>query len=412
MSTLSQKTHPSERYYRNDTQAFPASRNLPNRSNDDDFPDMEELLSGRRQKSLPATADLNGDDHDGFIDIDELLSGMPQKGPTSVDPDHGGMAANMVNNGTRGGSPSNSSRSTARSSRDPIILGEDESIGAESETDYGSLNAALTAKSDSSSPHIADSDMADDDNDSAIVDSATLQLAADLPMSASPGNGTVTHQASPMQVNTEITQGSASYDDLDVTKEAEDEGIDVFADNEDDTDTCSTRRSRSSAVSSDNPASDSNPGLAAASHHQSDLTNDLVPRHGRRRDDSKNVRRKRLRTPALTGPASTASTVFAALESNDSERTQSVARLVAPAKEREIRDTDQEMVNDRGADYSNDEDYDDMSDAAASEIRRPPHSRKRVKRAKDMEHNDMETPSTHSLNVSYQATAATSSVSM
>jgi len=29
-----------------------------------------------------------------------------------------------------------------------------------------------------------------------------------------------------------------------------------------------------------------------------------------------------------------------------------------------------------------------------------------------MEHNDMETPSTHSLNVSYQATAATSSVSM
>ncbi|KAH6672626.1 hypothetical protein B0J14DRAFT_78188 [Halenospora varia] len=272
-------------------------------------------------------------------------------------------------------------------------------------------------------------DHQDDDNDSGVVDGARLQLATDLQMSASPGHGSVKHQASPMRVNSEITQGSASYDDLDVTKEAEDEGIDVFADDEDDADTCSTRRSGSSAVSSDNPASDSNvslselqgsqldstqppqPGPVAASHHRSDLTNDLVPRHRRRRD-TKNVRRKRLRTPALTGPASTASTVSAALKSNDSKRTQSVARLVAPAKEREIRDTDQEMVDDGGTDDSNDEDYDDMSDAAASEIRRPSRSRKRVKRAKDMEHNDMETPSTHSLNVSYQATAAASSVSM
>lgn len=127
-------------------------------------------------------------------------------------------------------------------------------------------------------------------------------------------------------------------------------------------------------------------------------------RHCRRRDDTKNVRRKRLRTPALT--------VSAALESNDSERTQSVARLVAPAKEQEIRDTDQEMVDNGGTDDSNDEDYDDISDAVASEIRRPPRSWKQVKRAKDMEHNDMETPSTYSLNVSYHATTATSSVSI
>jgi hypothetical protein len=88
-----------------------------------------------------------------------------------------------------------------------------------------------------------------------------------------------------MRVNREITQGSASYDNLDVTKEAEDEGINVFADDEDDADTCTTRRLGSFAVSSDNPASDSNvsisepqgsqhnsaqsphPGIAAASYH-------------------------------------------------------------------------------------------------------------------------------------------------
>jgi len=336
---------------------------------------------------------------------------------------------------------------------DPIILSDDESVSAESETDYSNLEVDLTAKSDSPSPHIADSDIVDgegfgfgttyisdrlvadhqgdsNDSDSGVADSARLQLAADLPRSVSPGHGTVTHQASPIRVNTEITQGSASYDDLDVTKEAEEEGIDVLVDDEDDADTYSTKRSGSSAISSDNPASDSNvslselqdgqhdstqspqPGPAVASHHQSDLTNDLLPRHRRRRDDTKNVRRKRLRMPSLTRPPSTASPVSAALESNDFERTQSVALLAAPAKEREIRDIDHEMVDDGGTDDSNDEDYDNISDAAASEIQRPPRSRKRVKRAKDMEHNDVETPSTHSLNVSYQATAATSSVSM
>jgi hypothetical protein len=129
---------------------------------------------------------------------------------------------------------------------DPIILSDDESAGAESETDYSNLEGDLTAKSDSSSPHIADSDMADgegfgsgttyisdrivadhqdDDNDSGVVDGARLQLAADLQMSASPGHGTVKHQASPMQVNSEITQGSASYDNLDITKKAEDMAI-------------------------------------------------------------------------------------------------------------------------------------------------------------------------------------------
>jgi hypothetical protein len=53
-----------------------------------------------------------------------------------------------------------------------------------------------------------------------------------------------------------------------------------------------------------------------------------------------------------------------------------------------------------------------MSDAAASEIRGRPHSRKRARRAKNREHSDVETTSTHSLGVSYRATAATSSGSI
>ncbi|KAH7364881.1 hypothetical protein BKA65DRAFT_145706 [Rhexocercosporidium sp. MPI-PUGE-AT-0058] len=228
-----------------------------------------------------------------------------------------------------------------------------------------------------------------------------------------------------------LATGSASYDGLDVTKETEDEGIDVLADDEDGADTYSTKRPGPSAISSENSASNSNVSLpelpddqhdstqspqpcpAAASHDQSDLTNDLSPKHRRPRDDTNNVRRKRLRMPSLTRPPRTASLVSAALESNDFKHTQSVALLATPAKERKICDIGHEMVNDGGTDDSNDEDYDDMSGVAASEIRRPPRPRKRVKRAKDMEHNDVETPSsTHSLSVSYQATAATSSVSI
>jgi hypothetical protein len=107
----------------------------------------------------------------------------------------------------------------------------------------------------------------DDSNgsDSDVVDSATSHLATDLPILVSPGHGSVVHQASPMRVNTKITQDSIqetpSYEDLDVIKEAEDEGIDVFANNKDYTDTYSTRRSGYSAISSDNLALDSNVSL-------------------------------------------------------------------------------------------------------------------------------------------------------
>ncbi|KAG9235614.1 hypothetical protein BJ875DRAFT_265946 [Amylocarpus encephaloides] len=430
VSTLSQKTHTLDRYCRNDKQDFTASRNHPNRcdNDDDEFPDIQELLSGIRQKSMPITADLNGDNHDGFIDIDEFLSGRQQEGPTSVDPDFGRMA-DIVDSGTRGGSPI-SSRSTIGSSRDPIILSDNESANTESETDYSNLKVDLTTNSDSSPPHIADNDMAvregfgsgtthisDDDNESGGVDGATLQFPADLPISVSPSHGSFTHQASPMQVNSEIIQGSASYADLDVTKKAE----------EDNANTRSTKRSDSSAVSSDKLASHFNvcellagqhdsaqfpqPGPAAASLHQSDLTNDSLQRPHHQRDDTKNVRHKRLRTLSPTGPASIASPVSAALESNEFQRSQSVTRLVAPAKEREIRNIDHEMADGGDSDDSNDKDYDDMNHAAASEMRYPPRSRKRVKRG-NMKPNDVEIPSTQSLNILCEAIATTSSVSM
>lgn len=206
-------------------------------------------------------------------------------------------------------------------------------------------------------------------------------------------------------MNPEITQGSANYDSLCI-KEVEDKGIDVFANNEDDADTCSTKRLGSSAVSGDNPASDSNVSLSE--HYQSDLTNHLLPSHPQRRD-TKNIRHKRLRRSALARPARTLSHVSAALECDDSNCTRLVARRVSPAKEQEIRDTDQEMVNDSGTDDSKDEDYGDTSNNAASEIQGPTHSRKRAKRAKDTEHNKVETSPTHSLDVSNQAITATSS---
>jgi len=74
------------------------------------------------------------------------------------------------------------------------------------------------------------------------------------------------------------------------------------------------------------------------------------------------VRRKRLRTPALPAPASAASTVSTVLAFNNSERTKSVARLVAPAKEREVCDTNRQILDDKGNDDPNSEDGDGISD--------------------------------------------------
>jgi len=70
------------------------------------------------------------------------------------------------------------------------------------------------------------------------------------------------------------------------------------------------------------------------------------------------------------------------------------------------------MADNRDSDNSKDEDYDGINNAVASEIRHPSRSRKRVKRAKDREPNDVETASTYSLDVLYQASVAISSYLM
>jgi hypothetical protein len=99
----------------------------------------------------------------------------------SVDPSSAGIVK-MVESGTRGGSPTDSSRSTAGSSRgehtaffslwpgfltytipDLIILSDDESAGAESKTDCSDLDVDVRAKSDSALLHVADSELADGD---------------------------------------------------------------------------------------------------------------------------------------------------------------------------------------------------------------------------------------------------------
>jgi len=126
----------------------------------------------------------------------------------------------------------------------------------------------------------------------------------------------------------------------------------------DDADTRSTKRSRSSTISCDYPASDSNvsvselqdsqhysaqssqPGPAVTSLQQSDLTNDPLLRYHRQRGATRNVRRKRPCTTASIRLASTASIVPTVLESTDLEEPQSHALIAASGQERKIRDID------------------------------------------------------------------------
>jgi len=370
----SQNSHSDQRY-RNDTvqmqENLTATRNPPNSDDDDDFPDIDELLSGMKQKNNLASADPNSDnnnDNDDFPDIDELLSGMKQKSvPASAKSNDGNMAE-KVDNGTRGDSP-DSSRSTEGSTQDPIVLSDDESIGAESETDYTDPDVDLAANSYPDSSHVADSELADgdgfgsraaltshclvadhqDDNDknSGGIDNAQLRLSTDRPRSASPSHRSVTYQAS-KQMDTDNVQGSKN---LDVTKELEDEGSDVSVEgsDEDSDGTCSTRGRKLSTVSVKNPASDSNIpeqspqlDLAVASPQESDLKNDHLPKrhHRHRRGVTENVRRNRPRTIAPIRLASTASTTL-----RSSAEPQSRAQITALGRE---------MVDDGSTDDSDD----------------------------------------------------------
>ncbi|KAF4626046.1 hypothetical protein G7Y89_g12117 [Cudoniella acicularis] len=91
-------------------------RYSPNSDDDDDLLAIAEILSGIKPNDVSACANSNSHDDDGFLDIDELLPLNRRK-----------------------------------------HISDDESLGAESETDYSNLDVNLTAKSDSHSPHVTDS---------------------------------------------------------------------------------------------------------------------------------------------------------------------------------------------------------------------------------------------------------------
>jgi hypothetical protein len=112
------------------------------------------------------------------------------------------------------------------------------------------------------------------------------------------------------------------------------------------------------------------------------------------------VRCKRPRTTAPIGLASAASTVPAPLESTNLEEPLSCALIAASDLEREIREINEEMVNDRSTNDSNDEDYNNISNATSSKIGGQLQSRKRVRQTKDIRDNDIEALSTYYLDVS------------
>jgi hypothetical protein len=64
---------------------------------------------------------------------------------------------------------------------DLIILSDDESIGAESESNYSNLDIDLRAKSDSDSLHVADSELADGDGFGSGTIHTSGRLVADHP---------------------------------------------------------------------------------------------------------------------------------------------------------------------------------------------------------------------------------------
>jgi hypothetical protein len=124
---------------------------------------------------------------------------------------------------------------------------DDKSVGAKSETDYTDPNINLPPHSNPDSSHIADGEPADadddgfgsgappsshclvadhqddnndDNNNNGEVCNTQLQLSVDYPRLASPSYGAVTHQASQLQVNTNILRESTNSVHHDVITQA------------------------------------------------------------------------------------------------------------------------------------------------------------------------------------------------
>ena len=73
---------------------------------DDYFPEIDQLRSGVKQKSVPVYVNLDSNDDDGFVDIDELLSGVQQRSTSTSG------TAGKIDVGARSGSSTTCTCST------------------------------------------------------------------------------------------------------------------------------------------------------------------------------------------------------------------------------------------------------------------------------------------------------------
>ncbi|KAE9373826.1 hypothetical protein N431DRAFT_456560 [Stipitochalara longipes BDJ] len=332
VSDLSQQGHFWDQRCRNDITEEQDSMGTRNSdSDDDDFPEIDGILSGMVRKNHPVYTGRDSRGDDNFVDEDELLSSVEQESiPASAVPGSEGTARGFGSRARRG-NPIVPFRSAKGSSKDPITLSDDESVGAEFENDFSDFDIDTRASSDSGHPY-GEGELADGDgiahalghHTNSVASDPQLRLSAEHP--ASESCGSVTHQASELRMYAEVTQESTRYVNLGATKglrggkcSTSAEGIDE--DDEDD----HSARSTSSAVSSDNLALDGNmsrpqdgqphaqvpqPGLAVESFHQSDL-NDSLPEQPRRPGATGKACREHPRPTAPVRLPSNADTVFA-----------------------------------------------------------------------------------------------------
>lgn len=336
---------------------------------------------------------------------------------------------------------------------DPIILSDDESPSAESDTDCSDLDLDVRVKSDPHPLHVANSELrdregfrsgsgaafnsdclatdynVDDNNHNGLIHTTPLNLSAGHPSSSTLKPGSDTRQASNLRMNSDITQDeSTSYDNRDANKELQGGDLDVFVEGGD---VDSSIEGRMLSAASDRiPASGTNISelqdgqpddaqssqllLAAASPYQSDLDNEDMSKQGRR-SPSKNDHRKRRRTHEAT-PTRRATTASAASATPESPEVKGQGRnpsvqIMAPQEDWERCDTDRETVDSGSADDSEDEDYSDTSDAARPRRGSRRHSRKRFRRMKDTARNDVKENPPHLVNSLCESAATTPSSS-
>ena len=222
------------------------------------------------------------------------------------------------------------------------------------------------------------------------VDETQLSPSADCSTTFLVEPESETHGASKLQLNMKSTQQSMGYLDLNVTRGMEDAGSSALPrGNPEGGDDTPTKRINFGAPVSKNRVLDSalpepQDDQAAASLHQSDLTNERF--------------RKRLRQSAPRDVRREGHPTVASIKSR--------ARVTIPDQEREVGHVDQEEDSDSSTDDPDDEDYSDTSNAAVSRRRGSRHLRKRARRTKDSEHN-VESLSTPSFDNSSQSAAAT-----